>query len=129
MSTLVREVCQFLGVRKLFTAPYHPEFNEEFENFYKNLKNGLACELHVWSKIWYKHMEYMLWAYHAQPHSVGGYSTYSSTWMWDARTECKVLSEYLKVDRETTEVKEVVNKLRGAWKINCETTQEGRRQQ
>ena len=41
----------------------------------------------------------------------------------------KELSAYLKVDREPTEVKEVVNRLRGAWKIKCENVQEGRRQQ
>ena len=45
------------------------------------------------------------------------------------RLDDKELSAYLKVDRESTEVKEVVNKLRGAWKISCENTQESRRQQ
>ena len=41
----------------------------------------------------------------------------------------KELLAYRKVDREPTEVKKVLNKLRGAWKINCENTKEGRRQQ
>jgi len=41
----------------------------------------------------------------------------------------KDISAYIKSDREPTEVKEVVNKLRGTWKINCENRQEGRRQQ
>jgi hypothetical protein len=41
----------------------------------------------------------------------------------------KELSAYLKSEREPTGVKEVVNKLRGAWKMNCENMQEGRRPQ
>jgi hypothetical protein len=38
----------------------------------------------------------------------------------------KELSAHLKGDRETTEVKEVVIKLRGARKFNCENMQECR---
>jgi hypothetical protein len=60
MPTLVREVCQFLRVRKMFTTPYHPEWNGQVENFRKTLKNGLECELHGWSKTWDQHMEYIL---------------------------------------------------------------------
>ena len=45
------------------------------------------------------------------------------------RLDDKELSAYLKIGREPTEVKEFVNKLRGEWKINCENTQECRRQQ
>ena len=81
MSTPVREVCQFLGVREMFTTPYYPECNVVDKNFHKTLKNGLACELNGWSKTWDQHMEYMQWAYHAQPQSVRGYSPYSSMWI------------------------------------------------
>ena len=45
------------------------------------------------------------------------------------RLDDKELSANLKFYREPTEVKEVINELRGAWKINCENTQECRRQQ
>ena len=56
MSTLVREVCQFLRLMKVFTTPYHPQCNGQVENFHKTLKNGLALVLHGWGKICYKHM-------------------------------------------------------------------------
>ena len=74
-------------------------------------------------------MEYILWAYQAQPHSVMGCSPYILVHGCDTQgLDDMELSEYLKNDREPTKFNEVVIKLRGVLKINCENRQEGRRE-
>ena len=92
----------------MFTTPYHPECNGQVENFHKTLKNGLACELNSQSKTWDQHMEYMLQAYQAEPHSVRGYSSYFLVHGSDMhRLDDEELSTYLKGDGEPAEMKEV----------------------
>ena len=77
-------------------------------------------------------MEYMQWAYHAQPHSVGGYSPYSSTWMWEARTGWQgVLSKILPLPSQyilayyawpQTSSTKVTRKERNPWRQNVHHT-------
>jgi hypothetical protein len=74
-------------------------------------------------------LEYMVWAYQAQPHSVGDIHLIVVHGSDRQGLGDKELSAHLKTDREWTEVKQGVIKLRGARKINCENTQECRTEQ
>lgn len=112
MSEIIREICALLGVKKVFTSPYHPEGNGQIENFHRVLNNGLACEINGQRDDWEKYVDLVLWAYRAQPHSTIGYSPFYMTHGRDMTGPGdKELSAYLGNKHEPTEAKEFVDKL------------------
>jgi transposase InsO family protein len=44
-SSLLKETCQLLGARKIFTSPCRQQCNGQVENFHRTLHQGLACSI------------------------------------------------------------------------------------
>jgi hypothetical protein len=112
MAELIKETCVLLGVKKVFTSPYHPEGNGQIENFHRVLNNGLECEIDGQRHDWEKYVDLALWAYRVQPHSTIGYSpNYITNRREMTGPGDKELLVYLSDKRERTEAKEFVDKL------------------
>jgi transposase InsO family protein len=73
-SDLVKEVCNLLGVTKLYTSHYNPKCNGQIENFHRTLHSSLPCLLEGSGQDWEQYVDYVLWAYRSQPHSVNKFS-------------------------------------------------------
>ena len=53
-NQLFQEIADALGVKKIFTAPYHPESNGKIEGFHKFLKPCLSkymCDRYSWDQL------------------------------------------------------------------------------
>lgn len=65
LSTLMQEVCQVLGVKKINTTAYHPQTDGLVERFNRTLTSMLAKRVQRNGEDWDQHLPYVLFAYRA----------------------------------------------------------------
>ena len=73
LSSLMKDVCALLGIKKLNTTSYHPECDGMIECFNRTLKTMLRKRAVKYGLQWDNHLAALLWAYRNMPHdSTGG---------------------------------------------------------
>jgi transposase InsO family protein len=111
-SDLVKEVCNLLGVTKLSTSPYNPKCNGQIENFHKTLHSSLACFLERSGQDWEQYVDYVLWAYRSQPHSVTKFSPYYLLYGREmAGPTENMLQAYIRSKNKMSDAQEAVKEL------------------
>ena len=75
MSSLMKRLCDKLGVTQLKTSPYHPQTDGMLERFHGTLK-AMLRHTEVNKKCWDDVLPYLLFAYREAPHSVTGFSPF-----------------------------------------------------
>ena len=68
LSYLTRDVCSLLGIEKLNTTAYHPQYNGLTERFNRTLKTMLRKQAATYGLQWDKYIYGVLWAYRNTPH-------------------------------------------------------------
>ena len=63
----LKEMCQELGIHKLFSTPGHPQANEQVEAANKIIKDNLKKKLEQLKGAWVDELPMVLWAYHTTP--------------------------------------------------------------
>jgi transposase InsO family protein len=133
-SDLVKEVCNLLGVTKLYTSPYNPKCNGQVDNFHKTLHSSLAYFLEGSGQDWEHYVDYVLWAYRSQPHSVTKFSPYYLLYGREmAGPNDKFLEAYIRKKNKTSDaqeaVKELAKKLKEAQKVAWDNIRKGKETQ
>ena len=85
MSTLISQLCDTLGVRKINSTPYHPETNGLVERMNGTLKSMLRKFVHDAPKTWDKVLPYILFAYREVPEVSSGFSPFELIYGWPVR--------------------------------------------
>lgn len=75
-SSLIKEMCSILGVKKLQTTPYHPQCNGMVERFHRTVINMISHYVREDGSDWPKWLPLMIMAYNATPHSSTGYTPF-----------------------------------------------------
>ena len=65
LSSLMKEICSILGVKKINTTAYHPQTDGLVERFNHTLTNMLAKKVEADGQDWDKHLPYVPFAYRA----------------------------------------------------------------
>ena len=65
-------ICQSLGITKLNTTLYHPEWNGMVKQFNCTLKTMLQKRVAQYGIHWDKHLPGIVWAYRNTPHDTTG---------------------------------------------------------
>jgi hypothetical protein len=133
-SSLLKERCQLLGARKIFTSPYRPQCYGQVENFHRTLHQSLTCSIEARGRECEEWTDYVLWAFWAQPHSVTKYSPYHLTHGREmAGPHGRELAAYLQKRSEPSDVKEAVGtlarKLRHAHRMPRQNIRNGKETQ
>ena len=68
LSHLMKDVCRLLGIQKLNSAAYHPQYDGVVERFNRTLKTMLRKHADVFSNQWDKFLPGVLWAYRNTPY-------------------------------------------------------------
>ena len=72
LSYLMKDVCSFLGIKKLNTTTYHPQCDRMVERFNHTLIAILKKHVEKFGMQWDKHIPGILWAYRNTPHQSTG---------------------------------------------------------
>ena len=73
-STLFRECCQLLGIRKTRTTPLHPESDGMVERFNRTLVQEMAKRCRHGQNDWDRYIPSILLAYRTSEHEATGYT-------------------------------------------------------
>jgi transposase InsO family protein len=60
-SNLMKEICNLLGVKKIFTSPYRAQCNGQVELFHRTLHTGPSLYLDYCGRDSDDHVDYILW--------------------------------------------------------------------
>ena len=76
VSGVMKEVARILGVRQLYTTPYHPKANGACERFNGTLKQMLRRMCQERPADWDRYLPALLFSYCEVPHEATGYSPF-----------------------------------------------------
>ena len=86
LSHLMKDICNFLGIKKLNTTGYHPHCNGMVKRFNRTLIAMLRKHADKYGKQWDKHLHGVLWAYRNTPHESTGEKPSYLLFGFDCRT-------------------------------------------
>lgn len=86
LSSLMKDVCALLGIKKLNTTSYHPECDGMIECFNRTLKTMLRKRAVKYGLQWDNHLAALLWAYRNTPHDSTGRKPSFLLFGWDCRS-------------------------------------------
>ena len=72
MSHLMLDICKKLGIRKLNTTAYHPEYDRMVERFNQTLKTAICKHAATYGPQWDRYFSGILFAYRNIPHDLMG---------------------------------------------------------
>ena len=75
-SQLVADLCELMGVRKIWTSPYHPQTNGQRERFNSTLINMLGTLPKEKKSEWKNHVGTLVHTYNCTHNSATGFSPY-----------------------------------------------------
>ena len=73
---MVADLCELMGVWKIWTSPYHPQTNGQCERFNSTLINMLGTLPKEKKSEWKNHIGTLVHAYNCTPNSATGFSPY-----------------------------------------------------
>ena len=85
LSTLMKEVSEVMGMRKINTTAYHPQAYGLVENFNRTLQAMIAKSVDVFGIDWDEYLPQLLFAYRTKPHESTGESPFNLLYGRDTR--------------------------------------------
>ena len=73
---VIKSLCQFAGIRKSRTTPYHPQGNGQTEKFNKTLLSMLGTFDQDNNSRWPEYLSPLVYAYNCTKHSTTGFSPF-----------------------------------------------------
>ena len=132
LSTLMAEVDEVMGMRKINTTAYHPQADGLVENFNRTLQAMIAKSVDKFGMNWDEHLPHLLFAYRTKPHESTGESPFYLLYGRDARvpTEAALSTVRTEYQVDIDDYKsELVYGLSESWKIAREQIKKAQKRQ
>ena len=109
MSSLITQLCETLGIRKIKSSVYYPQTNGLVERLNGTLKSMLRKFVHDEPKTWDKVLPYVLFSYREVPESSTGFSPFELVYGWPIRGPLSIIKEnWLEQENQETSVIEYI---------------------
>ena len=79
VAAVLKDFCASIGVRKMYSTPYHPQGNSVVESYMRTLKKGLAALVSEDGRDWDLFLSAVALAHNSTPHVATGYSPFFLT--------------------------------------------------
>ena len=79
VAAVLRDFCASIGVRKIYSTPYHPQGNSVVESYMRTLKKGLAALVSEDGRDWDIFLSAVALAHNTTPHIATGFSPFFLT--------------------------------------------------
>jgi transposase InsO family protein len=89
---LYRCICQFMGIRRIFTTPYHPQTNGQVERFNRTMIDMMATTIMGKGNTWDQYLAPLEWAYNTSVHPATGETPFFLLHGYDPRMPFDILS-------------------------------------
>ena len=76
LSTLIMEVCELLGMKKINSTSYHPQTDGLVERMNWTLRGMIAKQAHKFGPDWDLHLQQLMFTYQAKSHESRGESPF-----------------------------------------------------
>lgn len=100
MSTLLKQVYQLLGIKRVRTTPYHPQTDGLTERFNQTLKQMLRKFVNDTGSDWDQWLPYLLFAYREVPQASTGFSPFELLYGHEVRGPLTLLRETWEGDQQ-----------------------------
>ena len=110
-SSLMKELCKLLHIKKITSTPYHPEANGLVERFNGTLKRMLTCFVENEKDDWDKYLPYLLFSYREVPQESTGFSPFELLYGRYVRGPLSILKEEWEEPQENKVKESVVSYL------------------
>ena len=105
MSSLITQLCETLGIRKIKSSVYYPQTN----GLNGILKSMLRKFVHDEPKTWDKVLPYVLFSYREVPEASTGFSPFELVYGWPIRGPLSIIKEnWLEQENQETSVIEYI---------------------
>ena len=78
-ASVIRDFCENVGARKIYSTPYHPQGNSIVESYMRSLKKSLSALVSEDGREWDLFLAAVALAYNSTPHTATGYSPFFLT--------------------------------------------------
>ena len=132
LSTLMKEVSEVMGMRKINTTAYHPQADGLVENFNRTLQAMIAKSVDVFGTDWDEYLPHLLFAYRTKPHDSTGESPFYLLYGRDARipTESALSAKRTPYQVDVDDYRsELVHGLSEAWRIAKDSVAKAQKRQ
>ena len=132
LSTLMKEVSEVMGMRKINTTAYHPQADGLVENFNRTLQAMIAKSVDVFGTDWDEYLPHLLFAYRTKPHDSTGESPFYLLYGRDARipTESALSAKRTPYQVDIDDYRsELVHGLSEAWRIAKDSVAKAQKRQ
>ena len=75
-AAVLRDFCTSVGVRKIYSTPYHPQGNSVAESYMRTLKKSLSALVAEDGRDWDLFLSAVALAHNSTPHVATGFSPY-----------------------------------------------------
>ena len=76
VSEVIRNLCESIGARKIYSSLYHPQGNSMCETFMRTLKKALGALVSEDGRDWDVHVQAVAFAHNSTPHTSTKYSPF-----------------------------------------------------
>ena len=132
LSTLMKEVSEVMGMKKVNTTAYHPQTDGLVENFNRSLQAMVAKSVDTFGTDWDEYLPHLLFAYRTRPHDSTGESPFFLLYGRDARlpTELALSAKRTPYQVDLDDYRtELVHSLSEAWRIARESVAKAQKRQ
>lgn len=75
-STLLKEICKILKIKKIFTTAYNPKANGKLERTHRDLANSISHYVNTHTNTWHTYLPLIKCAHNTHKHTSTGYTPY-----------------------------------------------------